>query len=180
MSISPIINLSSTYLQSLLGTTQTGTTNTNQTSGTWLSTGGDNSQLSPFAQLMSTLQQLEQSNPTQYQQVTAQIATNLNTAAQTAQSDGYNAAANQLTQLANDFTSASQNGQLPNIQDLAQAAAGGHHHHHHFTSDWQGSNTDSNSNTNQLSQSSGAQHNFNPLSIIMNTLDTAGVTDTSS
>ena len=91
----------------------------------------DNSRLSPFAQLMSTLQQLQQSDPAKYQQVTQQIATNLQSAAQTAQSDGNTTAATQLNQLAGDFTTASKSGQLPNIQDLAQAIGGGHHHHHH-------------------------------------------------
>jgi len=42
----------------------------------------DTSQLSPFAQLMKTLQQLQQSDPAQYKQVTQQIATNLAAAAQ--------------------------------------------------------------------------------------------------
>ncbi len=80
---------------------------------------------------MNTLQQLQQSNPTNYQQVTQQIATNLQAAAQTAQSEGNTTAANQLNQLATDFTNASTSGQLPNIQDLAQAMGGHHHHHHH-------------------------------------------------
>ena len=70
---------------------------------------------------MSTLQQLQQSDPTKYQQVTQQIATNLQSAAQTAQAEGNTTAANQLNQLATDFTNASQSGQLPNVQDLAQA-----------------------------------------------------------
>jgi len=66
----------------------------------------DGSQLSPFAQILSSLQQLQQSNPSQYQQVTRQIATNLQNAAKTAQSEGNTTAANQLNQLANDFTTA--------------------------------------------------------------------------
>jgi hypothetical protein len=63
----------------------------------------DSTQLSPLAQLLSTLQQLQQSNPIQYQQ---QIATNLQNAAQTAQAEGNTTAANQLNQLATDFTNA--------------------------------------------------------------------------
>jgi hypothetical protein len=125
----------------------------------------DSSQLSPLGQVLSTLQQLQQSNPTEYKQVTQQIATNLTSAAQTAQSDGNTTAANQLTQLAGDFTNASTSGQLPNIQDLAQAVGGGeggHHHHHHADS----------SSTSSTSQ--------NPLSIIANTLASAGVTTAAS
>jgi hypothetical protein len=94
-------------------------------------------QPSPFTQMLSALQQLQQSNPAGgYQQVTQQIAANLQTAAQTAQSNGNSAAAKQFTQLSKDFANASASGQLPNVQDLAQAvggsgtssAGGGHHH----------------------------------------------------
>jgi hypothetical protein len=133
----------------------------------------DNSQLSPLGQVLSTLQQLQQSNPAEYKQVTQQIATNLTSAAQTAQSDGNTTAANQLTQLAGDFTNASTSGQLPNIQDLAQAVSGGsggHHHHHHHS--------ESSSSTSDATSSSSTSQN--PLSIIANTLSSAGVTAASS
>lgn len=149
----------------------------------------DNGQLSPFAQLMSTLQQLQQSDPAKYQQVTKQIATNLESAAQTAQSEGNVTAANQLSQLADDFTKASNSGQLPNVQDLAQAVHG--HHHHHFHSarpdSSQGSTADggATSDANQalgqiLSafQTNGAQNDsLNPTSIILDTLSSAGIGD---
>lgn len=91
----------------------------------------DRGQLSPFAQILTTLQQLQQSDPAKYQQVTQQIATNLQDAAKTAQQNGNTTAADQLNQLAGDFSTASQNGQLPNIQDLAKAIGGHHGHHHH-------------------------------------------------
>ncbi|MDP2997621.1 MAG: hypothetical protein Q8N47_09035 [Bryobacterales bacterium] len=93
----------------------------------------DHSQLSPFAQLMSTFQQLQQSDPAKYQQVTGQIAANLQAAAQTAQADGKTTLANQLTQLAADFTNASTSSELPNIQDLIQAL-GSHRHQRHSDS----------------------------------------------
>ncbi len=125
----------------------------------------DSSQLSPLGQVLSTLQQLQQSNPTEYKQVTQQIATNLTSAAQTAQSDGNTTAANQLTQLASDFTNASTSGQLPNIQDLAQAVGGGHHHHHH---------------ADPSSSTSGGSTSQNPLSIIASTLSSAEGTTASS
>jgi len=76
----------------------------------------DGSQLSPFAQLPSNLQQLQQTNPTKYQQVTQQIATNLQSTAQAAQSQGNASAANQLSQLATDFTTASTSGQHPTFR----------------------------------------------------------------
>lgn len=174
MSSNSINSLSSSYLQSILTSALKSDGVTTNASGP-LTTQSDNTQLSPFAQLASTLQQLQQSNPAEYQQVTQTIAANLTTAAQSAQSGGNTNAANQLTQLASDFTTASQNGQLPNLQDLAQAtsgangtsATGGHHHHHHHAA--AASSSDSGSDSSQSSS-------VNPLSIIANTLSSAGVT----
>jgi hypothetical protein len=141
---------------------------------------------------MSTLQQLQQSNPTEYQQVTQQIATNLQSAAQTAQADGNSTAASQLNQLATDFTNASTSGQLPNVQDLAQAIGGGHHHHHHVhaapadsgnnSSDNGSSGTSSSGASQTLSQllssvqaNSTSSDSLNPMTIILNTLASAGI-----
>lgn len=84
-------------------------------------TSQDSSQLSPFAQVVSTLQQLQQSDPAEYAKLTEQIAKNLQSAAQSAQQSGDSTSASQLSQLANDFTQASSTGQLPNLKDLAQA-----------------------------------------------------------
>jgi hypothetical protein len=132
--ISSLTNLSSSYLQSILSSALQSTSSTGKSQS---STGAspvaaqpENGQLSPFAQLMSTLQQLQQSNSSEYRQVAQQIGTNLKSAAQTATADGNATQATQLNQLATDFTNASQSGQLPNMQDLAQAIGGGHHHHH--------------------------------------------------
>jgi hypothetical protein len=88
----------------------------------------DTGHLSSFAQLIGALQQVQQANPAQYQQITQQIAVNLQSAAQAAQAGGNTAAAAHLNQLASDFTNASASGQLPNLQDLANAVGGGHHH----------------------------------------------------
>src|ERR1039457_3534409 len=153
----------------------------------------DNSRLSPFAQKLDELQQLQQSDPAKYQQVTQQIATNLQSAAQTAQTSGNTTAATQLNQLASDFTSASKSGQLPSVQDLAQVAGAHHHHHHHAqASSTQASYTDadgtsSNSASQALSQvlaafqTGGAQSDaLNPTSIILNTLSSAGITGTNA
>jgi hypothetical protein len=158
----------------------------------------DNQQLSPFAQMLSELQQLQQTNPTKYEQVTGQIATNLQNAAQTAQADGNSTAANQLNQLAADFTSASQSGQLPNLQDLSQAAGGGHHHHHHHHSEssstdpsatsgttstdaWTSSSTLAQGQLLSSYQGSGSQNgSFDPAAIILNTLSNAGISTPNS
>jgi hypothetical protein len=196
MSIGSLNPLSNSYVQSILASAIQGaglTTNktSNSLSGIDASSSvaqqPDNSRLSPFAQLMSMLQQLQQSDPTKYQQVTGQIATNLQSAAQTAQSDGNTTAATQLNQLATDFTNASKSGQLPNIQDLAQAV-GGHRHHHHAHA--ASADSDSSSSTNSSSssasqalsqllsafQTNGAQSGAqDPMSIIFSTLSNAGI-----
>jgi hypothetical protein len=200
----------SNNVQSILNASLSGigsTSNANSTTASGVSSSAsqsDSSQLSPFAQLMSTLQQLQLSNPAQYQQVTQQIATNLQTAAQTATSDGNTTAATQLNQLATDFTNASQSGQLPDVQDLAQAVGGGHHHHHHHhaasaTSGSDGSSgttttgttttgTSSSSDISQLLsqiqaafQANATQNDsLDPASIIFNTLNSAGVSAVTS
>jgi len=204
-----ISNLSSSYLQAILGNGLQGvgiTAQTNSQTGLSGIKTSDSQQLSPFAQLVNTLQQLQQSDPTKYKQVTAQIANNLQTAAQSAQSSGNTAAANQLNQLATDFSSASSSGQLPNLQDLALAIGGGHHGHHHHAhassstdSDGDasaagasGSSTPTSGSTSSntvhqalsqifsllgVTQSAGTQANsFDPGAIILNTLQNAGVT----
>jgi len=213
MSTSSINNLANSYLQQLLGTNLSGaglSLNTaSKSASTTSSQPPDNGQLSPFAQLMSSLQQLQQSNPTEYQQVTQQIATNLQSAAQSATNAGNTSAANQLNTLASDFTSASQSGQLPNISDLAQAigGGGGHHHHHGHHATSSDSSTDSSSSSSSSStsstsstgssstssssspldqllaafQSNATQNDsLNPLSIITNTLASAGITASNS
>ena len=182
MSFAPINNVSN-LLQSVLSTTLQSAGLTTKTSSSSLQLPSDSSQLSPFVQLMNTLQQLQQSDPTKYQQVTQQIATNLQAAAQTAQSSGNTTAATQLNQLATDFTNASKSGQLPNIQDAAQAM-GGHHHRHHHHSGGTSSSNSSNSTLDQLLaafQTSGTQNDsLDPMSIILNTLSTSGIGTSSS
>jgi hypothetical protein len=197
-----INNLSSSYLQSIFSNVSQSTGLTTNTTGNSLSGIGtssialqpDNQQLSPFAQMLSTLQQLQQTDPTKYKQVTQQIATNLQSAAQTAQADGNTVAANQLNQLATDFTNASTTGQLPNIQDLGQAMNGhSHHHHHHAHSasadpDGSSSASSSSGSTSQtLSQllstlqENGTQNNsLNPTTIILDTLSNAGISSSDS
>jgi hypothetical protein len=193
-----INNLSSSYLQSILGTAFQATGLTPNTTANSQSTSSlastalqpDNSQLSPFASIMSTLQQLQQTNPSEYQQITQQISTNLGTAAQTAQTDGNATAATQLNLLSTDFSSASKSDQLPSVQDLAKAIGGGHHHHFHAgsssnsdSSSSGGSSDNSSSSANQtLSQflasvqsNVSVDNSLNPMSIILNTLSTAGI-----
>ncbi len=204
MSIGPIANIAGGYLQSIIGPAlrSAGLTSTTTTSNSTSGAGAsqpDNGQLSPFAQVLNTLQQLQRTNPSQFGQVTQQIATNLQGAAQTAQANGNTTAASELNTLATDFTSASQSGQLPNVQDLAKAMGGGHHHHHaqSASSDSDGGTNSSSATASGSANASGSaassasqlmsqllasfQNNAaqnastDPASIIMNTLSNAGI-----
>ena len=202
MNVNSLSGTNSIYPPTLLNSSLSGAKSTSGstggTAGVSLGSTQDTNQLSPFAQLLSTLQQLQQSDPTEYQQVTQQIATNLQNAAKTATADGNTAAATQLNQLATDFTNASQSGQLPNVQDLAQAVSGGHHHHgHHMHATPivagtapldSGSSAGSSGNSTdliaQFLSNSGAvslnQNNaLDPMAIIRNTLSNAGLTTNS-
>ena len=211
MSISPL--LSSTYVQPLvnpaINAASSAISTTAGRSLGLLSLGSgphDSSSLSPFTQLLSTLQQLQQSNPAQYSQVAQQIAKKLQSAAQTASSNGNATAADELNQLATDFTNASQTGQLPNIQDLAQAIGGAHHHYGHRHAATSSASSDDSTNsgnssstgssnassgsssaaTQSLSQLLGAlgantqNGQFDPQSIIFSTLLNAGVISATS
>jgi len=202
MNVNALSNIANPYIQSLTNAAMSALNSFQNTIGNGVSGStaipqDGSPQLSPFAQLMSTLQQLEQSNPTQYGQVTQQIAANLQSASQTAMASGNTAQAQQLTTLANDFTNASTSGQLPNVSDLAQAVSGHGHHHHHFHGSWSGSassNSGSGSAGSTSSANSGAAaqslsqlfgayagntaegDTLNPLNIIMNTLESDGIT----
>ncbi|HLH15595.1 MAG TPA: hypothetical protein VKX45_00170 [Bryobacteraceae bacterium] len=181
--MSPISGLTNNhYAQSIVGAALQGAgLNVYSASSTATASQPDGQQLSPFARLMSTLQQLQQADPSKYQQVTAQIAANLQNAAQTAQANGNAEAAGELTQLATDFRNASQNNELPNMQDLAQAIGGQHHHGHH--AHVAAADADDSTSTSQpLSQllaafqaNSAQSGASDPLDIITSTLASAGL-----
>jgi len=71
MSVSSINNLFSQDISSVLSTALQ-TTNAASNAKGINGQRSDSSQLSPLAQLLSTLQQLQQSDPVKYKQVTAQ------------------------------------------------------------------------------------------------------------
>ena len=121
MGIGPLVNLAGGYLQSILFGSSNGAASTNTTSAV---AAPNMNGLSPFAQILGSLQQLQQSNPAQYQSVTQQISTNLQTGALSASANGNTFLAGQLNQLSTDFTNASTSGQLPNVPDLAHALVG--------------------------------------------------------
>jgi hypothetical protein len=196
MSIGSLTNITNSYLQSLIASSVGNQPNTtNSSNAASAAQAADVNQLSPFAELLSTLQQLQQSNPTQYSQVTEQIATNLTTAANTAQANGNTTAAGILNQLAADFSNASQNNQLPSIQDLAQALQhhGHHHHHGHGGTGSTGSSSSSSANGSTSSSTGSATRDLfsqliasyqstaastqsiDPMAIITGTLANAGI-----
>lgn len=184
MSIGHVVNIAGGYLQSLIAGAMSGSSSTNTSAG---NTQGTN-EPSPFAQVLSSLQELEQSSFAKYQQVTQQVAGNLQTASQSATASGNTALAGQLTQLSTDFQNASTSGQLPNVRDLAQALGGGHHHHHHGvgSSSSSGSGSSAGNGTvgnlseflqslNASQSGSSANSSLSALSIIDNTLSGAGI-----
>lgn len=77
----------------------------------------------PFAQILGSLEQVHQSSPAQYKTMTQQISAKLASEARSASASGNAAIAGQLSRLSADFTVASNNGQLPDVTDLAQAVA---------------------------------------------------------
>lgn len=177
MNISSLSSVYTNFIQPLLGGTSAASSA--QGSSSVSSASGlpaDSKKLSPFAQLVTTLQDLQQQSPTQYQNVTSQIATNLQAAAQKAQSGGNTALASQLTQLATDFKNSSQNNQLPDFQDLASAISQGHHRHGHSDSSTSAAGSSSSNSATQLSQfTTGQNQSLEPAAIIMNTLSSAGI-----
>jgi sporulation protein YlmC with PRC-barrel domain len=180
MNVNSVSSNLETYIESILGSTGSGTSASGATGSSATSVDSSSqessAQLSPFASILSQLQQMQESSPTEYQQVTSQISTNLQSAAQTASADGDTSQASELNQLATDFQNASQNNTLPNIQDLAQAIGGGGGHHHHMwsssadstsSSSGSGSTSSGSSSTSSSSDSTGSSSGSNMLSQLM-------------
>lgn len=83
---------------------------------------GSAASLSPFAQVLSQLQQLQQTDPTKLKSVLGSIATELDAAAQQAGPNGGQG----LSDLANRFQQAAQTGDVSGLQPHRH-----HHGHHH-------------------------------------------------
>jgi len=118
MNVSSISDLARQHMLSILGYSSTAQSSSTGSLSMGTSTGSTSTTLSPFAQMMTELQQMEQANPAQYSQVSQQISTNLAAASSTALARGNTKLATSLSTLSKDFASASQSGQLPNITDL--------------------------------------------------------------
>jgi hypothetical protein len=99
-----------------------------------------------MASLLNQLQQLQQTDPTQFKSVMSSIAATLTTDAQSATGPQ----AQHLTDLANKFSQAAQTGQMPDLQPPGQQqGASAHHHHHHHVSSYQNGSSSSTSNPSQ-------------------------------
>jgi biopolymer transport protein ExbB/TolQ len=88
------------------------------------------SNISPTANFLSQLEQLQQQNPAQFSKVASSIATQLQADAKTALSNGNTTQANSLNQLAALFQNSAKSGQVPTVEAFEQAGRSGHHHHH--------------------------------------------------
>jgi hypothetical protein len=95
------------------------------------SSSSDSVNFSQVAQLFQQLQQLETSNPADFQKVTADAAAQLQKAAQQTTDPGQ---ASFLASLADRFQQASQSGNLSAFEGGPKASSGHHGHHHHGSS----------------------------------------------
>ena len=111
MSVSSVSDLSRQHLLSILSgnpiTKQSAQLATSTLSSATAASSSSSPASSPFAQMLTELQQLEQANPGQYAKLAHQISTNLSSAASKAQGQGNASLANQLTALSNDFATSS-------------------------------------------------------------------------
>jgi len=124
MDINSISSLYSSPAIGGVGTTDS-TSNGTSVSATGTAVSVD---LSKPGQLFSQLQNLAQTDPTKFKEVTAEIASQLKDAAasQTGKQADF------LNELAGRFDAASQSGKMSDLKPpQGQAQASGHHHHHH-------------------------------------------------
>jgi hypothetical protein len=129
MSLSPILGAASQVLSLFgSGSTTSSSSSTPATSTDPLSIldSSGNVNLSQAAQVFSKLQDLSQSNPAQFKQLTAQISSQLQTDAQQASGTTQTF----LSNLASQFNTASQTGSTSALQPQT-AETGGHHGHGH-------------------------------------------------
>ena len=120
-----------------------------------------NSDVSDFASVMNSLQELSQSDPTKFKEVMGSVASTL-------QADASNATGSQaqfLSQLADKFQQASQTGSMSPLQP----PSGGHHHHHHGVKGYSGQQSSSSDGSTQ-------QPPFDVAQIVQTAMQQAGVT----
>jgi hypothetical protein len=116
--------------------------------------------VSPFAQLMQQLQQLQTSNPAEFKKVMQDGATQLQAAAAQATDPSQVSA---LNNLAAKFETASETGSISSLQPRSAGAGtyAPHGHHHHHAS----SSTDSDSTSSSTGTSTTASSTATPPSV---------------
>ncbi len=162
MSISPISQIATSLIQPVTSLLSSATTTSTGSSSSAIQTDAD-PQISGAAKFLNVLQLLATSNPTEFKQITSQISNQLTQAATDAKSQGDTTDASQLTNLASQFNTASQTGQLPSslLNQSSQTSATGTtsahhgHHHHHGGSAYGTSQSDSSDVLSLLGSSTG-------------------------
>jgi hypothetical protein len=127
MNVSSVASLFPSYLQPFKSTANSAQ---NANSASSVQQGADVPSLSPTAQFLNQLQQLQTQSPQKFQAIISTITGQLQQAASTASKNGNSTEASALTHLAKSFQSAGSGGALPSSQLLQQAGLSGHHHHH--------------------------------------------------
>jgi hypothetical protein len=167
VNINNVSTLFPTFLPPANTASSTASANTNTSTAS--SVQSDSSTLSPATSFLNGLQQLEQQNPTQFQQVLSQITNQLEQGATAATNSGNTTEATALNNLATAFQNAQNGGALPTAQELQQAGltGNGHHHHHHGGGGGQSSLT-------SLLQSSNTNDSQTLASSIFGSISSAG------
>jgi hypothetical protein len=136
MSLSPILGVASQVLNLFGGGSPSNSSGSSSASSSGLTNANGSVDLSQAAQLFSKLQNLSQTDATKFKQLTAQISSQLQQEA-----DGASGSEQSfLSNLSNQFSTASQTGSTSALQPQAQAqtqAQSGTHHahgHHHSSS----------------------------------------------
>lgn len=119
MTISPLASSALNWLQRV---GQPSSSGTGTSSGSGTSPASDSAPISGPAKLLNQLQQLATANPKQFKQVTSQLAARLQKGSSVAQGLGNTTLAGQLSQLASQFQSASQTGQISSILGQQQTS----------------------------------------------------------
>jgi len=123
--MSSVSSLSASGIYSLLYPQDN--SNANGSTSTTSSNPIDTVNISGPGQLLSELQQLQQTDPSKLRQVADDIAQQLQTAAQQQGQTGFGQF---LTNLANKFENVADTGDASQLQSGQQVHGHGHHHHH--------------------------------------------------
>lgn len=118
MGIGPLAGIAGHYLESLFAGPLTGSSKATPAPGITAGGSAAADQSSPFTQVLDSVQEMAQSG---YQNVTQQISGKLHSVAQSTAANGNTGLSEELTKLSGEFSNASVNWQLPNLNTLAQS-----------------------------------------------------------